>query len=758
MTGNNKVWRASLAGLASFAMLATMGVAAGTANAAVAQEDAPQYTVTFKVNGKEATSRKLTDGAIKVTAGDSLADALGGYSTGVSFASYDGGARFAGWLNGSSYYDFNAPVTGDLTLNADIAESTKDTVKIQFTDTTGLQFPDDSHSGVYYVRQGVALADQRKPVDKADGSVWQSWDVEQEDGSVKNQSDLTIDNVFEPEADNTITVTPKDGTNDVAQLKVEGSDQGYVLGARSDGNKDGESADKYIYAKDVVKVGDVTVPAWVSTKINPVKTPAGVKLNSNAKDTHKFGDTFALSESKTYVPSDETTQTVTVTFQDGKGNVVTGGTATVTFESGEEYGYLSKDYTVPAVPSIDNFVAKGWKLQSGMIDNASDFADTDGLGFHAYTAADFATARIASDLVFVPAQGGKTTEITVTFKDTDYRDNNESKTVKVKGGYYLSSSEAPAWTRDGYVLAFWTKDATATSSSAKYEFDKTQITNDTKNFTLYPVWVKTDGSVLEAALQYINPDKAEVEGGYADYFTADSWKAYKAVYTKVKQDKAVEEYYASSKISDEDAARLVSELKAGWESLKFDTEGTPTLDPTADSDANPFVYRLHKDGLRLYSQTLTEVYAAQRTGWTLDNGYLFRTTPKAAAQNEDFKALASFDAAAEFAGAGKPQEYKDDLAAQLDKLADPIVNSIERFQYGTDWLYVSSTSAKEISSLKKGGWNHEGTAFVVPAFGGNTTVVRFAKGGQHLLSTGATEQASLERNGWTREGVAFRAY
>ena len=34
MTGNNKVWRAPLAGLAAVAMLATMGVAAGTANAA----------------------------------------------------------------------------------------------------------------------------------------------------------------------------------------------------------------------------------------------------------------------------------------------------------------------------------------------------------------------------------------------------------------------------------------------------------------------------------------------------------------------------------------------------------------------------------------------------------------------------------------------------------------------------------------------------------------------------------------------------
>ena len=44
MTGNNKVWRAPLAGLAAAAMLATMGVAAGTANAAT---DAAKLTFDF---------------------------------------------------------------------------------------------------------------------------------------------------------------------------------------------------------------------------------------------------------------------------------------------------------------------------------------------------------------------------------------------------------------------------------------------------------------------------------------------------------------------------------------------------------------------------------------------------------------------------------------------------------------------------------------------------------------------------------------
>ncbi|WP_158217005.1 hypothetical protein, partial [Bifidobacterium myosotis] len=49
MTGNTKVWRAPLAGLASVAMIATMGVAASTANAAPLQT--PDVQVTLDANG-----------------------------------------------------------------------------------------------------------------------------------------------------------------------------------------------------------------------------------------------------------------------------------------------------------------------------------------------------------------------------------------------------------------------------------------------------------------------------------------------------------------------------------------------------------------------------------------------------------------------------------------------------------------------------------------------------------------------------------
>ncbi|KAA8824963.1 InlB B-repeat-containing protein, partial [Bifidobacterium myosotis] len=73
MTGNTKVWRAPLAGLASVAMIATMGVAASTANAA----PTPGYdgvTVTLNPNGGKfqfasapAGSSLQSDGTLKVT-------------------------------------------------------------------------------------------------------------------------------------------------------------------------------------------------------------------------------------------------------------------------------------------------------------------------------------------------------------------------------------------------------------------------------------------------------------------------------------------------------------------------------------------------------------------------------------------------------------------------------------------------------------------------------------------------------------------
>ena len=73
MTGNNKVWRAPLAGLAAVAMLATMGVAAGTANALDANAESSAFdkvgNATVKVYNADFPYDNLTDAEQSQAAG-----------------------------------------------------------------------------------------------------------------------------------------------------------------------------------------------------------------------------------------------------------------------------------------------------------------------------------------------------------------------------------------------------------------------------------------------------------------------------------------------------------------------------------------------------------------------------------------------------------------------------------------------------------------------------------------------------------------
>ena len=71
MTGNTKVWRAPLAGLASVAMIATMGVAASTANAAPAAD--PSGAVTLNANGGTFVNGGNGDGTLTYWEGNESA-------------------------------------------------------------------------------------------------------------------------------------------------------------------------------------------------------------------------------------------------------------------------------------------------------------------------------------------------------------------------------------------------------------------------------------------------------------------------------------------------------------------------------------------------------------------------------------------------------------------------------------------------------------------------------------------------------------
>ena len=168
MTGNNKVWRAPLAGLAAAAMLATMGVAAGTANAATTPAN-----VTFSIGGTSfefgeedlQTPATAVDGRIDAT---ELKQAITGLDTKFNFNQTDGSVTVKGVSytltgfkdgsalqavltnHGADYGNFlvnpDASLSGEVTLTARLS---RDPYTVKFVTK-------QDGTGVNVVKGGVA--------------------------------------------------------------------------------------------------------------------------------------------------------------------------------------------------------------------------------------------------------------------------------------------------------------------------------------------------------------------------------------------------------------------------------------------------------------------------------------------------------------------------------------------------------------------------------------------------------------------------
>ncbi|PWG65911.1 S-layer homology domain-containing protein [Bifidobacterium callitrichidarum] len=219
MTGNTKVWRAPLAGLASVAMIATMGVAASTANAAPSYQY-PDVKVTLDPNGGEfapSVSGLQSDGTVKLTdARDNVTDGYY-YADGVFedlYSTYgfdgtngstsdanilwdgQGARRFSGWYTektGGQAVDPTAALTDGTTLyahwsqGASSTDESEDAVhfdtdgKVTSTNPDGISnvvTVDNTGRNVYvFLADGDTLADWEVPsTDVTDYQVFDHWD------------------------------------------------------------------------------------------------------------------------------------------------------------------------------------------------------------------------------------------------------------------------------------------------------------------------------------------------------------------------------------------------------------------------------------------------------------------------------------------------------------------------------------------------------------------------------------------------------
>ena len=141
MTGNTKVWRAPLAGLASVAMIATMGVAASTANAADSKVAPYNFTVTFDANGGDVYDSGSLEGiTYKVNTKDNprYADGYLSYNpSSYALESVTGSktdSTFTGWYTqptGGEKFNPDTFLNADTTLYAHYADRGQ-TVTVKF--------------------------------------------------------------------------------------------------------------------------------------------------------------------------------------------------------------------------------------------------------------------------------------------------------------------------------------------------------------------------------------------------------------------------------------------------------------------------------------------------------------------------------------------------------------------------------------------------------------------------------------------------
>ena len=782
MTGNKNAWRAPLAGLASLAMIATMGVAASTANAAAPAKD---YKVTFVAGNNSKV--------VEAYSGETLADANGGYDTESAIKAVatngvkndDSSKVFGGWsADGTTPVDFSKAVTSDLTLkplwlDADYDSTKSAVVKVTIGDTVAgmSQLPAGK---VFYVAKSAAIPSQLLPVDKADRQLILKYRVNIK-GKIEQVPVSDVAGVTEgnPTVDNNGIILGVDTENiatDVPQLAVNGSDYanyGYPVGAKSDGDA-ADTAGEWC-TKDVLAGSDEATPLWFTTPLtDEARKTVTVWANNNdrtqtveAGKTVTVKDDLRLTAAKTGV-----SEGYNVTFKvDGKAY------ATDFVAKNSDNPYVK----APAAPTKDGYAFAGWKLTDGDTANKGKVyvSEENSVGDSAYHLSSYA---VKSNVTFEAVWNSRVATVKVTFKDAAYDGAHKSESVEVKVPGTLTKDQAPQWTREGYTLT-WYKGA------APYNFDE-WITDATANFTLTAKWTQATSDTAKAALLYVFPkayvnlyntgtDGADIDSTLVDpkdpksafvyssddgsAFTDASWSKYKAAFKPVLEKYLTEVYnQPNTGVTAAASAEIINDLNDALSNLKF---------KSSSKVAAP-VYRLRTgtwDNGRhhLWTTDKNEVNTLTKTthtngaaGWVLENtAFTALNTQDTADRANAIEGV--LGTSKEYQSADKyidsPATKSDDLPAGLNAIAKPV------FRLNSDITkeHLYTTDYNEYVTLGNAGWAQEGVAFIAPAYNG-TDVYRFYVPStlQHVWTRDQNEYNTLTQQHpatYQAEGVKFQA-
>ena len=586
MTGNKNTWRAPLAGLASLAMIATMGVAAGTASADDFTPAPPVDDVTVTLN---ANYGKFSDGTATKSVKDSSDGATLDGKISDLYTKYKptrAGYEFTGWYTTTGEGSAVAPdatVTEGETLYAHWTTSNKTDGAKGFP---GIVF--NVPNGLSAVNYSTSAGD----VVKADGNDVKvllaktdrlaSWQV---------PSDKAGDGVLlEGFRSSTSVETPDfdvDTATAPATYYAKFSDNAKTVTFDYSGIGSGARADDYSETVvDVAKGSKVAAPVVYFDRAadSGVKIVTTWKYGKNPQQVWDFANDTVNDSIRLVASRDDNAAGYLVyTFWRAEDNKTV-----LAVKKGSSLNDEIKSGHLTA-PTRYGYTFEGWTdLLTGK-------------------AADLFNGITESGMIGANWKQVKAIELKITY-DLNYDGAPAPTTVTYGEGELVEKPADPV--REGYEFTGWTVNVNYDNA----DYWQSRLLNHTLfssyvdkggSLTLYASWKPvTNKQAFVAAYNFPQVKLYDqTNGGDAKYFTPESWKAYVAKFKDVA--KAVGNDPASA--DEATATKLLAQLKDARKELVFAKQTN--------------VWRIKQVSTKkhLYTSSTAEAKSALDNGWVLES-------------------------------------------------------------------------------------------------------------------------------------------
>ncbi|MDM8322792.1 InlB B-repeat-containing protein [Bifidobacterium pullorum] len=728
MTGNNKVWRMPVAGLASVAMLATLGVTAMTANAAEVTR-----TVTLHANGGTFNPQTVgtqgvvsadgstmvfettaTDTALPKTIDDALVDVIGAgvgpdylYDEGATIATMEDNT-FTGWYPAAAA---GAAVSPDTVLDDDIdlyAHWSTNPVTVHF-DGKGV-----SDNADVNVNQNDVIADWQVPGDlnSTDGRLVKGWASKYDASTVVDPAGMTAEELLEN------IKAGQSGVNNVSlEAVMYDADQVHTVKF----TKSAKDLQFYV-GQEYKGRNNYQFEVVEGTEINPptarYEADKSMYVTAWRAENDKNNAVFPKTVNQDYVfKAVDNAHGYTVNFwydyEEADSQLLSSTTV------GEDEAVAK-----PADPTRDGYTFAGWVDKNGKAwnfkNNVTNANTKDGV-LNLYATWKLAAASVK----FHTNSDDVESVITKSFADGD-------------------KFEAPEVTRDGYVLDGWYSDASlttevtyfgrtlrlnATSDTASLEYAVSTapggntgavVTWQPVAAELWAKWIVADESAIKdqeavtpARLLYEDSNPSKPFLSESKYFTTDSFNEftdwYDSTYLPAKQAAQADGGFTRA-----EAAELVTMLKEAQSKLVFRTDVT--------------VWRFEKDGQHIYAQGKEETDNLLADGW----------------KHETFGDLHTVGVA------GLPRATVDELLTKVSRLREKATGQ-----------YMLTADQNEIDALGDA-WKNETFSALYAPKNGTTPVYRLylKYNNEHLVTADANEYNTQIQNSdsFHGDGVKFYLY